>query len=152
MKKLLTYLIVLFTPCLLFSQNENPTEAINGTYHLLEAERAGGNKQTLTKIFQYGKWGEDNVLAVAACKKCMPAIYKYKEVYSKELETAVFYNDIGLFLIAYDKESFVMMMPSRKEGAEWTDFSFSNFYSKNKAKVAAMSQLKIKEYIIKISE
>ncbi|NOR28471.1 MAG: hypothetical protein GQ540_08085 [Lutibacter sp.] len=152
MKTLLIYLIIFLSSGLLFSQNENPTEALNGTYHLLEAERAGGNKQTNTKIFQYGKWGEDNVLAVAACAKCMPAIYKYKEEYSKDLKTAVFYNDIGLFLIAYDSESFVMMMPSKKEGTEWTDFAFSNFYSKNQVKVAAMTQHKIKEFIIKISE
>tara|TARA_B100000809_G_C14939509_1_gene459854 strand:+ start:371 stop:829 length:459 start_codon:yes stop_codon:yes gene_type:complete len=152
MKTLLKYIIVLFTPCLLFAQNENPTEELNGTYHLLDVERAGGNKQTKAKIFEYGKFGDDNVLAVAACAKCMPAIYKYKTEYSNDLKTAVFFNDIGLYLIAYDKESFVMMMPSKKEGAEWTDFSFSNFYSKSKVKVAAMSQQKIKEYIIKISE
>ena len=152
MKSFLKYLLILCTPCMLFAQNENPTEALNGTYHLLEAERAGGNKQTKIKIFEYGKFRDDNVIAVAACQKCMPAIYKYKEEYSKDLKTAVFYNDIGLFLIAYDKESFIMMMPSKKEGAEWADFAFSNFYSKNKAKVAAMSQQQIKAYIIKISE
>jgi len=152
MKTLLKYLIILCSPCLLVAQNENPTEALNGTYHLLDAERAGGNKQTKTKIFQYGKFGEDNVLAVAACAKCMPAIYKYKEEYSNDLKTAVFFNDIGLYLIAYDKESFIMMMPSKKEGADWADFAFSNFYSKSQVKVAAMSQQKIKEYIIKISE
>jgi len=152
MKTLLKYIIVLCTPCLLSAQNENPTEALNGTYHLLEAERAGGNKQTKTKIFEYGKFGADNVLAVAACAKCMPAIYKYKEEFSNDLKTAVFFNDIGLYLIAYDNESFIMMMPSKKENTEWTDFAYSNFYSKSQVKVAAMSQQKIRDYIIKISE
>jgi len=152
MRTFLISLIVFLASSSLFAQNENPTEALNGTYHLLEAERAGGNKQTKTKIFEYGKFGDDNVLAVAACANCMPAIYKYKEEYSKDLKTAVFYNDIGLFLIAYDKESFIMMMPSKKEGADWADFAFSNFYSKSQVKVAAMSQQKIKEHIIKISE
>jgi len=137
---------------MLFAQNDNPTEALNGTYHLLETERAGGNKQTKTKIFEYGKFGGDNVLAVAACAKCMPAIYKYKKEFSNDLKTTVFYNNIGLFLIGFDKESFIMMMPSKKEGAEWTDFAYSNFYSKSQTKVTAMSQQKIKEYIIKISE
>ena len=144
--------VILFTPCLLFAQHENPTEALNGVYHLLEAEKGVGDQQTLTKIFQYGKWGEDNVMAAAACEKCMPIIYKYKKEYSEELKTAVFYSDYALFLIAYDEESFVVMKPSNKEGAGFTDFSFSNFYSKSQVKVAAMSQQKIKEYIIKISE
>lgn len=152
MKKHLKYLLIFLSPYLLFSQNENPTEALNGTYNLLESEKGIGNKQTFTKLFQYGKWGKDYVMAVAACSKCMPAIYKYNKEYSEDMKTAVFYNDIGLFLIAYDNESFVIMMPSKKEGADWTDFTFSNFYSKNKAKVASMSKQKIKEYIIKVSE
>ena len=152
MKTFLTYFIVLLTPYLLFSQGEIPTEAINGTYHLLEAERAGGNKKTLTKIFQYGKLGEDNVLAIAACAKCMPAIYKYKKEESEALGFPFFYNDIGLFMITYDSESFVMVMPSSKEDSDWSDLSFSNFYSKNKTKVTAMTQNKIKEFILKISE
>ena len=152
MKTLLKYLIILFSPCALFAQYENPTEALTGTYHLLDSERGIGNEQTKTKVAQYGKFGDDYVMAVAACEKCMPAIYKYKKEYSEELKTAVFYNDYALFLIFYDEESFIIMKPSNKEGAAFTDFSFSNFYSKNQAKVAAMSQQKIKEYIIKISE
>lgn len=152
MKIALKYVLIFLTPYLLFSQNTNPTEALNGTYHLLDSERGIGNKQTFTKLFQYGKWGEDYVMAVAACSKCMPAIYKYHKEYSDDMKTAVFFNDVGLFLIAYDTESFVMMMPSKKEGATWSDFSFSNFYSKNKMKVTGMSKQKIKEYIISISE
>ena len=79
MKKLLKYLLIFLSPYLLFSQNENPTEALNGTYNLLESEKGIGNKQTFTKLFQYGKWGKDYVMAVAACSKCMPAIYKYNK-------------------------------------------------------------------------
>ncbi len=152
MKTLLTYFIVLLTPYLLFSQKEMPTEAINGTYHLLVAERGIGNKQTKTKIFQYGVFAGGKVLAIAACGKCMPAIYKYQKGDSKELGVPVFFNAIGLTMITYDSESFVMIMPATKKDAEWTDFSFSNFYSKNKAKVNVMTQQKIKEFIIKISE
>ncbi|PHR71364.1 MAG: hypothetical protein COA67_06570 [Lutibacter sp.] len=150
MKTFLKFLVVLLTPSLLFSQNEIPTEAINGTYHLLEAERGVGNKQTQTKIFQYGLFGDTKVLAIAACGKCMPAIYTYKEAESKELGIHFFYNDIGLFVITYDNESFVMLKLSNKESVDFTDFSFSNFYSKNKTKVDAMTQQKIKEYILSI--
>jgi hypothetical protein len=152
MKTILKYLVVLLTPCMLSAQNDNPTEAVNGTYYLLESERGVGNKQTFTKVAQYGKFGDDYVMAVAACEKCMPAIYKYKKEYTEELKTAVFYNDYALFLIFYDEESFIVFKPSNKEGAEFTDFSFSNFYSKSQVKVAAMSQQKIKDFVKKISE
>ena len=152
MKTRLIYLVLFCSPTFIFAQYENPTEALTGTYHLLEAEKGIGSKQTKTKVAQYAKWGEDYVMAVAACEKCMPAIYKYKKDYSDELKTAVFYNDYALFLIFYDEESFIIMKPSNKEGAEFTDFSFSNFYSKSQAKVATMSQQKIKEFVAKISE
>ncbi len=152
MKTYLKYLIIFIFPSLLYAQKGMPTEAINGTYHLLEAERGIGNKQTKTKIFQYGLFGNDKVLAIAACEKCMPAIYKYQKKESEAFGSPFFFNDSGLFMITYDSESFVMVMPSSKENADFTDFAFSNFYSKNKAKVAAMTQEKIKEYIIEISE
>ena len=152
MKTLFKYLIIISAPCFLFSQSESPTEAINGTYHLLEAERGVGNKPTKTKLIQFGMFGNDKVLAIAACAKCMPAIYKYQEAESKELGIPVFYNDIGLFVITYDNESFVMVKPADKNSEDWTDFSYSNFFSKNKVKVAAMTQQKIKAFIVKISE
>ena len=152
MKALLINLVLICSPAIIFAQYTTPTEALTGTYYLLESERGIGNKQTNTKVAQYAKWGDDYVMAVAACEKCMPAIYKSKKEYSDELKTAVFYNDYALFLIFYDEESFIIMKPSNKEGAAFTDFSFSNFYSKSKAKVAAMSQEKIKEYLIKITE
>lgn len=138
-------------PFTVYAQNEVPTKAINGVYHLLEAERTTGSKTTKTKIFQYGLLGTTKVVAVAACKKCVPAIYKYQETESKELNRSVFYNSIGLFLISYDQESFVMVMPANKQGADWTNFAYSNFYSKNSTKVKTMSQKKIKEFIVQIA-
>lgn len=152
MKTLLKYLIILITPCFLFSQSEIPTERIDGTYHLLEEEKGIGNKPTKTKLFQFGMFGGDKVLAIAACAKCMPAVYKYQEAESKELGIPVFYHDIGLFVITYDNESFVMVKPADKNSEDWTDFSYSNFYSKNKVKVMAMTQQKIKDFIVEISE
>ena len=150
MKLFITYLVLFITTTSVYSQKELPTEAINGTYHLLEGERGIGNKKTKTKIFQYGMFGKDKVLAIAACTKCMPAIYKYKEAESKELGIPVFYNDFGIFVIAYDDESFISLKLSNKENADWTEFLFSNFYSKNKMKVSVMTQKKIKEFVINL--
>ncbi|CAM1354371.1 hypothetical protein [Tenacibaculum insulae] len=148
MKTILKLIIILLTPFALFSQNE-PTEAINGKYYLLEAENGIGREQTKEKLFQFGMFGKDKVLAIAACpKKCMPAIYKYKEDESKQLGFPVFYNDYGLFVFTYDKDSFVIVKMSNKKDAGATDFSFSNFYSKSKAKVATMTKEKIKDFVI----
>ena len=49
-----TKLFYLFLVVASLSYSQNPTEAINGTYHLLEGERGIANKPTKTKLFQYG--------------------------------------------------------------------------------------------------
>nr|BFF39861.1 hypothetical protein BACY1_16660 [Tenacibaculum mesophilum] len=145
--KFFNYILVFIFPITVYTQNEVPTKNINGLYHLLEGERTVGNKQTKTKFFQYSLLGTTKTVAVAACKKCIPAIYKYQEAESKELNRPVFYNNIGLFLISYDKESFVMVMAANKQDSDWTNFAYSNFYSKNYTKVKAMSQKKLKNLL-----
>ena len=135
-------------PCLLFSQNEQATEAINGTYHLMDSERGIGNKLTKEKLFQYGEMGTDKVLAVAACQRCAPALYKYQKEESEAMGVPVFYNAIGLYMITYDNESFVMMVPANKKSKDWTDFTYSNFYSKSIVKAEAMTKQKIIDFIM----
>ena len=145
MRLLPFFLIVLFIPSLTFSQDASPTKAINGTYHLLEAERG-----VETKLFEFGEHNGVKLLAIAACEKCMPAVYTYKADESKELGRTVFFNATGLYVFRYDEESFVMIMIDPNADV-WTDFYFSNFYSKNKIKVDSMSKQKLKDFIIKIS-
>lgn len=145
MKIVLKHLIICLIPSLLFSQKKEPTTAINGTYHLLEAERG-----VRTKIFEYGQHNEAKLLLIAACKQCMPGTYTYQKDASEELDRAVFFNTTGLYVFQYDNESFVMIMINLK-AENWTDFYYSNFYSKSKSKVQNMSKEKIKEFIIKIS-
>ncbi|WP_452602705.1 hypothetical protein [Pontimicrobium sp. MEBiC06410] len=141
------YLIVLLIPCMLFSQSKAPTEAINGKYYLMAAEKGIGSKMTKEKLFQYATWGSDKVLIVAACERCSPAMYKYNKEESEIMEVPVFYNAVGLYMITYDDESFVMMVPANKNSKDWTDFTYSNFYSKSKAKADAMTKQKIVDFI-----
>lgn len=147
MKTLFKYLVVLLMPCMLFSQSKQPTEAINGKYYLMDAEKGIGSKMTKEKLFQYAAWGADNVLIVAACERCSPAMYKYKKEDSDAYGIPVFYNAVGLYMFMYDEESFVMMVPANKNSKDWADFTYSNFYSKSKTKVDAMTKQKIVEFI-----
>jgi hypothetical protein len=144
MKLTLKIILFLFT-IQLSTQNTNLTASINGTYHLLEAERG-----VTTKLFEFGEHNGEPLLLIAACKQCIPGSYTQQKEASEELGRAVFYNTAGLYVFQYDVESFVMIMIDPK-AENWTDFYFSNFYSKNKLKVAGMSKEKIKEFIIKIS-
>ncbi|WP_417559190.1 hypothetical protein [Mesoflavibacter zeaxanthinifaciens] len=143
------YILLTIILCVSFTlkaQDSKPTEAINGTYHLMDAERASQGKTTKIKFFEFGELNSKEVLAIAACEKCIPAIYTYKPEESKEIDRFVFFNSAGLYVIQYDNESFVMIMPN-PNGEDWLDFMFSNFYSKNKTKAEQMTQEKIKAFI-----
>ncbi|GAB5565851.1 MAG: hypothetical protein Wins2KO_29140 [Winogradskyella sp.] len=142
--------IINFSLCLFslafHAQSAKPSKEINGSYHLMEAERG-----VQTKIFEYGQHNDAKLLLIAPCKQCMPGTYTYQKEASEELDRAVFYNSTGLYVFQYDDESFVMIMLNVTQDVDWTDFYFSNFYSKNKSKVKAMSKDKIKAFILSIS-
>ena len=130
--------LLLFSINIIAAQQEMPTKSINGTYYLLFSERG-----VKTKHIQFGENNGTQLLAIAACEKCMPAVYTYKPKESKELEKPVFYNSIGLYVISYDAESFITVMLSTNEN---TNFAFSNFYSKNPATIKTMTKEKIEAY------
>ncbi|NMH88528.1 hypothetical protein [Flavivirga algicola] len=133
-----------------FSQEKLPDQSINGTYHLLFAEQGS---ETKTKLFQFGENNGVKLLAIAACEKCIPAIYTYQPEASKKLGVRVFLNNLGLYVIGYDEESFIIVLVKNKLGnGVWNDFSFSNFYSKNKGLVKSMTKEKIKAYAISLSK
>ncbi len=147
MKTLLKLIVVVLMPCMLFSQSKAPTKAIDGKYYLMAAEKGIGSKMTKEKLFQYATWGNDKVLIIAACERCSPAMYKYNKEESDAIGVPIFYNAFGLYMITYDDESFVMMVPANKNSKDWTDFTYSNFYSKSKAKADAMTKQKIVDFL-----
>lgn len=145
--KILISFLLFCNICL--SQNEN----YNGTYNLLDSERGVNNKQTNTKIFEFGKQNTTSLLAIAACKKCMPAVYVYQEAESKKLGIPVYFNRVGLYFLGFDKESFVAVLVDKKLGkGEWTNFKFTNFYSKSKSKISSITKEKISNYAKEISK
>ncbi len=119
----------------------------NGQYYLLEAERGATQK-----FFEYGEHNGKKILLIASCQKCLPASYHYLEGDSEDVGIPIFFNKIGLYILGYDKESFVMIMPNPNDPENWTNFAFSNFYSKNANKVKMMSKTKIADYIKKLAE
>lgn len=133
------------------TQNIEKLKVYNGTYHLMEAELSmQPSKQTtknkkieidkLTPIFNSNK---SVLLVTSECEKCTPSVFTYKINESKQLSKPVFYNSRGLYMIPYDKESFIYIVSDKKLGDDWSSLSFSNFYSKNKQKVNAMTKEKL---------
>ena len=152
MKKKFLLLPFLFGAIILNCQNKID-KSFNGKYYTLEAEKGVDNKPSKIKYVELGENNGKKMLAVAACEKCMPAIFSYKPDESKIYKRSIFFNYFGLYAIAYDEESFIIIQVSNKLGAGvWSKFAFSNFYSKSKTKVDAMTKQKLEDFARKLSE
>ena len=150
--KYILHTLLLLISSIAFAQQEITPETVNGTYHLFMEER-GVSGPTKTKLIQFGENNGTKLLAIAACEKCMPAIYTYQEKDSKRLGVSVFFNSTGLYVFEYDADSFVIVMATSKLGdSPWSKFAFSNLYSKTKSKANSITKTEIEAYAIKLSK
>lgn len=121
-------------------------------YNTLEAERSPAGGTTKTLIIQEADDKGKKVLVAKACSDCTPLIYKHQEEPSKTLGVQVYFSSAGMYLLEYDAESFVVVMPDKQLGkAPFGKLRFSNFYSKNSATVKTMTKAKAEAYAIDLS-
>lgn len=154
MKNRLIILILLSICLKVSSQNIEILKKFNGNYFLMKPERSvqPGKQSTSNKNLEVGSYGNAVLLGTSECDKCTPAVFTFKIEESNKLGKPVFFNSMGLYMIPYDKESFIYVMPSEKLGGNWNTIAFSNFYSKNKGKVSSMTDKKLFSYIKSIAE
>ena len=105
-------------------------ENVNGIYQLAIPERsAGGPTQNLQ--VEYGEMNGQKMMATQACPRCPAAGYKLQDDASNELGRPVFFNAMGIYLIAYDENTFVSVMADAPLGKEaWSKIVYANVYSK----------------------
>lgn len=156
MKSILSFIVAalcFISSSAIYAQSGTPTSAIDGTYHLLTPERSPRGGTTKTMLMQYVEKNGQKMLVAAACEKgCTPAVYTYQSEHSQKLGIPVFFNSFGIYMIAYDDDSFISAIPDSPLGkATWKNLSYSNFYSKDAAKVSSMNAEKMKAYVIKKS-
>jgi len=114
----------------------------NTTYHLMEAER-GKTKVQLEE-------GENNGTKIMAINGAM---YTYQDEPSSTLGKKIYFNTAGLYVMEYDDNSWVSVMPDKPLGKfEFTKFMFSNFYSADAAKAKAMTKAKVEAYATDLSK
>lgn len=105
-------------------------EQVNGVYDLAQAERSGSG-QTQELLIQLGEHQGKTVIATAGCERCPPAIYSFMQQESSELQRAVFFNSMGLYLIHYDDNTFVSVMADGLLGKKvWQNIAYINVYRK----------------------
>ena len=130
----------------LYAQSIAPSKSIDGAYTTLFEER-GVSGASNNKLIQLVENNGTQMLAVATCEQCFPAVYTYNKELSEQFGKAIFNNNMGFYAISYDSESFAIVMLSTTADE---NFSYYNFYSKSKSKVSAMTTEKIDAYSIKL--
>ena len=93
-------------------------------------------------------------MVIAACQSgCTPAMYTYQEEPSSLLGKKVYFTTAGIYVMQYDDNSFVSVMPDKQLGKfVFGKFMFSNFYSTDAAKVKTMTKAKVEAYAIELSK
>lgn len=136
------------------AQSGTPTTAIDGKYNLMTAERSPRGGTTNEMLMQYAERNGQQMLVVAACEQgCTPMVYTFQPEPSAKLGMPVFFNSFGYYMLAYDEDSFISVIPDAALGkAKWNAFRYSNFYSKDASKVSGMNAEKIATFAIAQSE
>lgn len=105
-------------------------ETVNGVYQLAQPERSAAG-QTQQLQVEYGVMNGQTVLVTASCPKCPAAGYRLLETESKELGRPVFFNSLGIYILAYDANTFVSVMADGQLGKKiWQNLAYANVYNK----------------------
>ena len=155
--KPLSYILLLFLLChvqLLSAQSGVPTAAIDGKYYLLTAERSPKGGNTNEMLMQFTERNGQQMLVVAACEQgCTPMVYTYQKEASMKMGSPIFFNSFGYYMLTYDENSFVSVIPDAALGKDiWRSIRYSNFYSKDAEKTASMTSEKVQAFAIGLSE
>jgi len=105
-------------------------EKVNGVYLLAIPERSAAG-QTKKLQIEFAEMNGQKVMATQACPRCPAAGYKLQDEVSKELGRPVFFNSMGIYIIAYDDNTFVSVAADGELGKmAWSEISYVNIYSK----------------------
>jgi len=105
-------------------------ENVNGIYQLAIPERSAGGPTQKLQV-EYGEMNGQKMMATQACPRCPAAGYKLQDDASNELGRPVFFNAMGIYLIAYDENTFVSVMADAPLGKKaWSKIVYANVYSK----------------------
>lgn len=105
-------------------------QEVNGIYVLAIPERSAAGQVQKLEI-EFGEINGKKLLATRGCSRCPAAAYSYLPVESKELGRPVFFNSMGIYIVAYDSNTFVSAMADGQLGKKvWSNLAYANVYSK----------------------
>ena len=126
----------------------NPTTAKGAnnkggtTFYLMEAERGKTKVQA-----EEGDLNGKKIIAING------APYTYQDEPSKMLSKKIYFTTAGIYIMEYDENSWVSVMPDKQLGkAPFGKFVFSNFYSSDASKAKSMTKAKAEAYATDLSK
>lgn len=130
-----------------------PTSELDGKYYLMTPERSPKGGTTQEMLVQYVERNGQKMLVAAACEDgCTPMVFSYQPAPSETLGAPVFYNSFGYYMLSYEGDSFISVIPDTQLGLDiWRSIRYSNFYSKDTEKSSAMTSDQISEIAITLS-
>ncbi|MDB4533748.1 hypothetical protein N9242_02680 [Vicingaceae bacterium] len=112
------------------------------TFYLMEAERGKTKVQA-----EEGELNGKKIIAING------APYTYQDEPSKMLSKNIYFTTAGIYVIEYDENSWVSVMPDKQLGkAPFGKFTFSNFYSSDASKAKSMTKAKAEAYATDLSK
>ncbi|MDW3209905.1 MAG: hypothetical protein R8N23_08565 [Reichenbachiella sp.] len=135
------------------AQSYIPSTGLDGKYYLMTPERSPKGGTTQEMLVQYVERNGQKMLVAAACEDgCTPMVFSYQPAPSESLGVPVFYNSFGYYMISYEGDSFLSVIPDTQLGKDiWRSIRYSNFYSKDAEKSSVMTSDKISEIAISLS-
>lgn len=119
----------------------------DGVYHLWQPER-GASQVQMKRLMHNGR----DIMAVASCEKCPPAVYQFQAEPSAILKRDVFFNSMGLYLIADTESRFWLVQADAELGrAVWQKLGYLNVYSKNQADFAKLNLAEQQQQLLALS-
>ncbi len=117
-------------------------DQVNGIYNLAQPERSAAG-QTSKLLIQVGQNNGQVFLATAGCERCPPALYSYQKELTDDLERPVFYNSMGIYVISFDENTFVSVMPDGMLGKQiWKNLTYINVYAKQGSQGISLEKAK----------
>ncbi len=111
---------------------DSSAAVVEGLYDTLNPER-GRNGQPTQKVFmKMADMNGQSVVAVVGCNPgCVPVVYSYQKEPSETLGRDIYFSKAGIYLFAYDENSYVTAIPDAQLGMkEWSRLMFFNVYAK----------------------
>ncbi len=142
-------LLCFCTTFLTFSQTAMPDEIDTSYVAKFEVEGVGGRPVNPERKIKLALKDGHPILSVVLCEGCFPATFGLMEELSDRFGELVFKNSLGVYILVYNEQGFVIAEPSSEENKR---FSFIDFYTRSRIDYDTITKTTIEAYARRLLE